>query len=124
VDLRAAQLCGPGVRVLHPHLLCRFAFRVLGVGSGVWLLGVGFWVLGFGFWYLGFQGSGLQVPGSWLRVESVVPHHERIQLQRCDELHLLPGLGFRFKNNCFTVLISGSEEDSYLRLIDGCITQL
>jgi len=28
------------------------------------------------------------------------------------------------KNNCFTEMQSGSEEGSYLRLIDGCITQL
>ena len=30
----------------------------------------------------------------------------------------------RFKNNCFTVLRSGSEEVSHLRLVDFCITQL
>jgi len=30
----------------------------------------------------------------------------------------------QFENNYFTEMCSGSEEGSYLRLIDGCITQL
>ena len=30
----------------------------------------------------------------------------------------------QFKNNCFTEMCSSSEEGSYLRLIDICITQL
>ena len=30
----------------------------------------------------------------------------------------------RFKNNCFTVMRSSSEEGSYVRLVDFCITQL
>ena len=30
----------------------------------------------------------------------------------------------QFKNNCFTEMCSGSEEGSYLRLIDFCVTQL
>ena len=30
----------------------------------------------------------------------------------------------QFENNCFTEMRSGSEEGSYSRLIDGCITQL
>ena len=30
----------------------------------------------------------------------------------------------RFKKNCFTEIRSGSEEGSYFRLIDCCITQL
>jgi len=30
----------------------------------------------------------------------------------------------QFKNNYFTEMCSGSEEGSYLRLIDVCITQL
>ena len=30
----------------------------------------------------------------------------------------------QFQNNCFTEMCSGPEEGSYLRLIDGCITQL
>ena len=30
----------------------------------------------------------------------------------------------QFKNNCLAEMWSGSEEGSYLRLIDGCITQL
>jgi len=30
----------------------------------------------------------------------------------------------RCKNNCFTEMRSGSEEGSYVRLMDGCITQL
>ena len=29
-----------------------------------------------------------------------------------------------FKNNCFAVMKSGSEEGSYLRLVDFCTTQL
>ena len=31
---------------------------------------------------------------------------------------------FRFKNNCFAEMRSGSGEGSYLRLVDFCITQL
>ena len=31
--------------------------------------------------------------------------------------------GGQFKNHCFTVMCSGSEAGSYLRLIDFCITQ-
>ena len=31
---------------------------------------------------------------------------------------------FQFKNNHFAEMCSGSEEGSYLRLIDSCITQL
>jgi len=34
------------------------------------------------------------------------------------------GGGARSKNNCFTAMRSGSEEGSYLRLVDFCITQL
>ena len=30
----------------------------------------------------------------------------------------------QFQNKCFTEMRIGSEEDSYVRLIDGCITQL
>ena len=33
-------------------------------------------------------------------------------------------LNSQFKNNHYTEMRSGSEEGSYLRLIDGCITQL
>ena len=34
------------------------------------------------------------------------------------------GQGSQFKNNYYTEMCSGSEEGSYLRLIDFCITQL
>ena len=41
------------------------------------------------------------------------PELERVPLLHCDR-----------KNNCFTEMCSGSEEGSYSRLIDLCITQL
>ena len=45
-------------------------------------------------------------------------------LLRQREDRLLEEESSRFKNTCFAVMRSGSEEGSYLRLADWCITQL
>ena len=42
-----------------------------------------------------------------------------------DQLNRIPGgVSSQFKNNDFTEMCSGSEEGSYLRFVDFCITQL
>ena len=38
--------------------------------------------------------------------------------------HLVRAFGFQFKNNSLAEIWSGTEEGSYLRLIDCCSTQL
>ena len=72
---------------------------VSGLGSGVWGLGFGIWGLGSGVWGLGFRG--------WCRLPA--PHEK------------MPGLDPTVWSR---EMSSGSEEGSYLRLIDLCITQL
>ena len=59
---------------------------------------------------------------------SEVPLYTEEAIVDCNYAELLGGdqhlIGPIFKNNCLTEMRSGSEEGSYLRRIDGCITQL
>ena len=79
-----------------------------------------------------FPGSSITKYTSIRRLESKVEDvafesglgekQNTVQGLRCS----LKGVGVRvgFENNCFTEMCSGSEEGSYLRLIDLCINQL
>ena len=63
------------------------------------------------------------------RFESLIlSHHSRKITCACDEEDINDDKDddatLRFKNDCFAVMRSGSEEDSYSRLVDVCITQL
>ena len=48
---------------------------------------------------------------------------DRVLLERL-RLQQLPCQATQYKNNCLAEIWSGSEEGSYSRLIDCCITQL
>ena len=81
-------------------------FRVQGAGCRVQV--AGFRVQGAGF---RVQGSGFRVQGSGFTVHGEKPQE---------------GLGERASGqcNCFAVMRSSSEEGSYSRRVDFCITQL
>ena len=46
------------------------------------------------------------------------------QIENCTQRYLLACLRFRIEQQCSAVMRSSSEEGSYLRLVDCCITQL
>ena len=82
---------------------------------------------------LGFEGLELRVEGLRFRVQRLgfrmqgldrpgehVDGRERVALvESCTVRY-----SSRFKNSCFSVMRSSSEEGSYSRLVDFCITQL
>ena len=53
------------------------------------------------------------------RLCDTTDHSENSEIENCTERY-----SSQFENNCFTEMRGGSEEGSYLRLIDLCITQL
>ena len=87
--------------------------------------GLGFRVQGLGF---RVQGSGFRVQGSGFRVQGIGHRVQDLGLRVWESaITTLSGCRVeeaQFKNNYFAEMCSGSEEGSYLRLIDLCFTQL
>ena len=53
------------------------------------------------------------------KLYATTDHSENPEIESCTKRY-----SSQFKNNCLTEMRSGSEEVSYSRRIDGCITQL
>jgi len=77
--------------------------------------------LGCRVWGVGCRVSGVGRGRTSLRMpEAFASTAARSWCSAC----LFGGWGSQFKNNYFTEMCSGSEEGSYVRLIDLCTTQL
>ena len=92
-----------------PHAPPGLGFGAKGLVSRIW--GLGLRVYDFGSRVSGL-GFGFLVSGFWSLVSGF------------GYLRLMKQANSQFKNNCFAEMRSASEEGSYIRLIDLCMTQL